>query len=133
MSVPSVSSSIGAVFAGFVFHGYFIEPSAGEAYWHGAIAFREHSMHAMHEVPSGVKSSASAAMSLGSSGAYVFYIRAPEAPRKSAATYRPIYSFSLNKWYFDELYNSSFVRPAFALGRFFWHRGDEKTINRSGP
>ena len=26
-----------------------------------------------------------------------------------------------------------FVRPAFAFGRFFWHRGDEKTIDRFGP
>ena len=133
MLVPLVLLSIGAVFAGFVFHGYFIEPSAGEAYWHGAIAFREHLMHAMHEVPLGVKLSASAAMLLGLLGAYVFYIRAPEAPRKLAATYRPIYLFLLNKWYFDELYNLLFVRPAFALGRFFWHRGDEKTINRLGP
>lgn len=72
-------------------------------------------------------------MLLGLLGAYIFYIRAPEAPARLAATYRPIYLFLLNKWYFDELYNLLFVRPAFALGRFFWHRGDEKTINRLGP
>ena len=133
MLIPLILLSIGAVFAGFVFHGYFIEPSAGEAYWHGAIAFNEHLMHAMHEVPLGVKLSASVAMLLGLLGAYIFYIRAPEAPARLAATYRPIYLFLLNKWYFDELYNLLFVRPAFALGRFFWHRGDEKTINRLGP
>ncbi len=25
------------------------------------------------------------------------------------------------------------LRPAFAIGRFLWHRGDEKTIDRFGP
>jgi NADH-quinone oxidoreductase subunit L len=133
MLIPLILLSVGAVLAGFVFHGYFIEPSAGEAYWHGAIAFNEHLMHAMHEVPLGVKLSASVAMLLGLLGAYIFYIRSPEAPGRLAATYRPIYLFLLNKWYFDELYNLLFVKPAFALGSFFWHRGDEKTINRLGP
>src|SRR3546814_919695 len=42
-------------------------------------------------------------------------------------------NFLLNKWYFDELYNVLFVKPAFALGRFFWKRGDEGTIDRFGP
>ena len=37
------------------------------------------------------------------------------------------------KWYFDELYNHIFVKPSFALGRFFWKVGDEGTINRFGP
>jgi NADH-quinone oxidoreductase subunit L len=38
-----------------------------------------------------------------------------------------------NKWFFDELYDLIFVRPSLALGRFFWKRGDEKTIDRFGP
>ena len=131
--IPLILLSVGAVFAGFVFHGYFIEPKAGEAYWRGSIAFREALMHAVHEVPLGVKLSASVAMLTGLAGAYVFYIRAPQTPEKLAATYRPIYLFLLNKWYFDELYDLLFVKPAFAVGRLFWHRGDEKTIDRFGP
>ena len=131
--IPLILLSIGAIAAGFVFHGYFIEPKAGEAYWRGSIAFREALMHAVHEVPLGVKLSASVAMLTGLAGAYVFYIRAPQTPAKLAATYRPIYLFLLNKWYFDELYDLLFVKPAFAVGRLFWHRGDEKTIDRFGP
>ncbi len=131
--IPLILLSIGAVFAGFVFHGYFIEPSAGEAYWRGAIAFREALMHAVHEVPLGVKLSASVAMLTGLAGAYLFYIRAPQMPGALARAFRPIYLFLLNKWYFDELYDLLFVKPAFALGRLFWHRGDEQTIDRFGP
>ncbi len=31
-----------------------------------------------------------------------------------------LYLFFYNKWYFDELYDFLFVRPAFWLGRFLW-------------
>ena len=39
----------------------------------------------------------------------------------------------MKKWYFDEIYDAIFVRPALSLGRFFWKRGDERTIDRFGP
>ena len=51
MLVPLILLSIGAVFAGFVFHDWFIEPEGGEASGRAALAFNEHLMHAMHEVP----------------------------------------------------------------------------------
>jgi NADH-quinone oxidoreductase subunit L len=57
------------------------------------------------------------------------YIRYPEAPAKLAAQQRPLYNFLLNKWYFDELYDVIFVRPAKAIGRFLWKRGDGSVID----
>jgi NADH-quinone oxidoreductase subunit L len=44
-----------------------------------------------------------------------------------------VHKFLMHKWYFDELYDLIFVRPAMALGRFFWKRGDEQVIDRFGP
>jgi NADH-quinone oxidoreductase subunit L len=131
--LPLVLLSIGAVAAGFAFHYYFIEPTSGEVFWKGSIAFREHLAHAAHEVPTGVKLSTAIVMLLGLGGAYIAYIRSPSLPGKVAATFAPIYDFLFHKWYFDELYNLLFVRPVFALGRLFWHRGDEQTIDRFGP
>ena len=61
------------------------------------------------------------------------YIRAPDFPAKFAAQFHALYLFLLNKWYFDELYNAIFVKPAFAIGRFLWQRGDQGTIDRFGP
>ena len=61
------------------------------------------------------------------------YIRDTDIPARFVGQFRVLYTFLLNKWYFDELYNVLFVRPAFALGRFFWKRGDEGTIDRFGP
>ena len=133
MLIPLIVLSVGAVLAGFAFHGFFIEPTAGEEFWKGAIAFREHLMHEMHGVPLGIKLSATIAMLLGLFTAWYSYIRAPEFPGKVAEQFRVLYNFLLHKWYFDELYDLIFVRPAFAIGRLLWHRGDEQTINRFGP
>ncbi|MBB5713969.1 NADH-quinone oxidoreductase subunit L [Sphingomonas aerophila] len=133
MLIPLIALSVGAVAAGFAFHGYFIEPDAGERYWKGVIAFREHLMHSMHEVPTLVKLSATIAMLLGLVSAWYAYIRKPETPAAVANSLPLLYKWLLNKWYFDELYHFLFVRPAFALGRLLWHRGDEKTIDRFGP
>ena len=46
---------------------------------------------------------------------------------------RSLYLFLLNKWYFDELYDRIFVRPAFVLGRGFWKGGDGALIDGVGP
>jgi NADH-quinone oxidoreductase subunit L len=133
MLVPLIVLSIGAVFAGIVFHGAFIEPAAGETFWKGALAFREHLMHAMHEVPVAIKLSATIAMLLGLYTGWYAYIRNPRFPTIVSDQFRVLYRFLLHKWYFDELYHLLFVRPAFAIGRLLWHRGDEQTIDRFGP
>ena len=50
-------------------------------------------------------------------------------PKKLAETQRPLYLFLLNKWYFDEIYDFLFVRPAQAIGRFLWKKGDTAVID----
>ena len=131
--IPLIILSIGAVAAGYVFHSFFIEPMAGEEYWKGAIAFREHLMHAMHEVPTWVKLSATVAMLIGLFTAWFAYIRNTAFPTAVAEQFSVVHRFLAHKWYFDELYDLLFVRPAFAIGRMLWHRGDEQTIDRFGP
>ena len=44
-----------------------------------------------------------------------------------------LYRFLLNKWYFDEIYDLLFVRPAMWLGRLFWKGGDGFVIDGFGP
>ena len=44
-----------------------------------------------------------------------------------------LYLFLYNKWYFDELYDFLFVRPALKLGRILWKDGDGKIIDGIGP
>ena len=57
----------------------------------------------------------------------------PGIPPKIAGRFQSIYQFLLNKWYFDELYDRIFVRPAFALGRTLWKVGDGVLIDGIGP
>jgi NADH-quinone oxidoreductase subunit L len=130
MLVPLVVLSLGALFAGYLFHEAFIEK---EAFWNGSIAFNEHLIHSMHEVPLWVKLTASIVMLIGFAIAWLAYIRNTAIPAAAAAQLGPVYRFLFNKWYFDELYRFLFVRPAFWLGRQFWQRGDVGVIDRFGP
>ena len=134
MLIPLGVLTLGAVFAGFVFHGGFIEAETGKAFWaNSTLFFNEHLMHAMHEVPLWVKLSSTVAMLTGLLVAYVMYQQSKDAPQRLATAFAPLYRFFMNKWYFDELYNAVFVRPAFWLGRLFWKQGDIGVIDRFGP
>ncbi len=97
----------------------------------GAIFMRpeNHVMDNAHHAPKWVKVSPFIAMLIGLSLAYLFYIVNPSLPKRLATSQAPLYRFLLNKWYFDELYDVVFVRSSKAIGRFFWVRGDQKTID----
>ncbi|PHP29339.1 NADH-quinone oxidoreductase subunit L [Limimaricola cinnabarinus] len=100
-------------------------PGQGAIY----MAPENHVLDEAHHAPVWVKISPFIAMLIGLSLAYIMYIRRPELPARLAANQRPLYNFLLNKWYFDELYDYVFVRPAQAIGRFFWTRGDGNVID----
>jgi NADH-quinone oxidoreductase subunit L len=72
-------------------------------------------------------------MILGFLVAWQFYIRRPDIPVALARDQRVLYEFLLNKWYFDEIYDFLFVRPALWLGRLFWKGGDGFIIDGFGP
>ena len=133
MLVPLGLLSLGAVFAGIVFHHAFIDVEEGARFWAGSIAFDTHLMHAIHEVPLWVKLSPAAAMILGFFIAWNAYLRNPSIPGRFVGQFGLLHAFLYNKWYFDELYDVIFVRPSIWLGRIFWKRGDEQTIDRFGP
>ncbi len=133
MLIPLLVLSVGAVFAGYVFHHSFVDAEHGAAFWQGSIAFDAHLMHMAHEVPLWVKLTPAVVMLAGLFFAWRNYIRKPDAPANFVKAVPDLHKFLLHKWYFDELYDLIFVRPASALGRLFWHAGDEKTIDRFGP
>ena len=133
MLVPIVLLALGSVLAGQLFHDIFVGAEHGAAFWNGTVAFDTHLAHAAHEVPAWVKYTATAVMLIGLATAWYTYIRHPDLPARFAAQFGGLYRFLLNKWYFDELYERIFIRPALWLGRLFWKGGDEGTIDRFGP
>lgn len=134
MLVPLFILAAGALFAGIIFHGAFIGEGYAE-FWKASLFTlpENHILHDIHEVPLWVKLAPFIAMLIGFAIAWQFYIRAPELPRSVAANHRLLYAFLLNKWYFDELYDFLFVRPAKRLGRFLWKTGDGTIIDGLGP
>jgi NADH-quinone oxidoreductase subunit L len=133
MLIPILLLSIGAVFAGLVFDEAFVGVGAGHDFWKGSIAFDPHLMHAMHGVPWEVKWAPFAVMALGLLSAWYAYMRNPRFPAIFVGQFEALYRFVYNKWYFDELYNFLFVRPAFWIGRQLWKVGDIGIIDRFGP
>lgn len=97
----------------------------------GAIfmAADNHVMDDAHHSPVWVKISPFIAMIIGFVFAYWFYIINPALPKALAKHQRPLYLFLLNKWYFDEIYDYIFIRPAKAIGTFLWKRGDGNIID----
>jgi NADH-quinone oxidoreductase subunit L len=90
-----------------------------------------HVIEKAHESPAWVKVSPFIAMVLGFVLAWYFYIVNPAAPRRLAEVQPMLHRFLLNKWYFDEIYDALIVRPAFAIGRFLWKKGDMGVIDGS--
>jgi NADH-quinone oxidoreductase subunit L len=130
MLVPLGVLALGAVFAGYIFNDNFTNKPD---FWQGSIFYNGHLIHAAHEAPLWVKLAATVVMLIGFGIAWYAYIRNPRFPAAFVGQFSVLYKFVYNKWYFDELYNFLFVRPAFWFGRLFWKQGDIGIIDRFGP
>ncbi len=134
MLIPLGVLAIGALFAGVGFAHDFIGKGAS-AFWQSALFLGpdNHILEQREEVPQFAKQLPTLLMVFGFLVAVLFYVLAPAIPGRLARGARPLYEFLLNKWYFDDLYDTIFVRPAFWLGRLFWKGGDGAIIDRLGP
>ncbi len=131
MLIPLLLLAAGAVLTGYIFAPLFIGEHQ-ESFWAGSILNAEHNhiMHAMHEVPGWVPLAPTAIGAIGILLAYLFYMVAPGIPARLAQSFRGIYLFLLNKWYFDELYDAIFVRLiGQRLAAFLWKVGDAQIID----
>ncbi|MEL6467206.1 MAG: NADH-quinone oxidoreductase subunit L [Pseudomonadota bacterium] len=106
---------------------YVMESAPGEAGIY--IAPENTVLHEAHYVPTWVKLSPFVSMLLGFIVAFWFYIKNPSLPGQLAENQRPLYLFLKNKWYFDELYDFIFVRPAMWIGKKLWQKGDGNVID----
>ena len=127
---PLVVLSLGAISAGFLLHGLFIGEGQA-AYWQGAIfnAPENHVIANLETTPVLIGLLPTICGVAGIALAYWFYMFSPGLPLRLAEQFRPIYLFLLNKWYFDELYDFLFVRPAVWLARELWQVGDVTIID----
>ncbi len=135
MLVPLLILAIGAIVLGFAFKGVFTYEQGIETFFRDSLfsATGHKILEELHHVPLWVKLAPLVMMASGFLLAYQFYIRKPELPKAIADQQPLLYKFLLNKWYFDEIYDFLFVRPAMWLGRTLWKRGDGFVIDGFGP
>jgi len=134
MLIPIMVLAVGAICAGFVAY----EPMVGHhwtEFWRGSIeVLADHpALENAHHVPLWVKLAPLVVGLAGIGLAYVLYMFTSGIPEMLATRFKAIYLFLLNKWYFDELYDAIFVRPAFRIGRGLWKGGDGALIDGVGP
>ncbi len=134
MLVPLFALAAGSILAGWPFYKYFAGHDVQE-FFRQSIAFLPGNtiLEDMHHVPKLVVWTPTIMMVIGFAIAYLFYIRDPRIPVEMARNHQLLYRFLLNKWYFDELYDFIFVRPAKWLGYTLWKRGDGWLIDGFGP
>jgi NADH-quinone oxidoreductase subunit L len=134
MLVPLYVLAVGALLAGMVFKDLLRRDHDERVLGHALFTVRRRTTS--RRVPpcaAWVKLVAVRGHAAGPCAAWLFYIRSPDLPGKLAEQHQGLYQFLLNKWYFDELYDLIFVRPAKWLGRFFWKQGDGWSSTASAP
>ena len=134
MLIPLGFLAIGSVLAGLPFKEVFAGHGV-EQFFRESLAFAKTNtvLDDMHHIPLQIALLPTLMMVVGFVIAWQFYIRRPDIPVELARQHEFLYRFLLNKWYFDELYDLIFVRPAKWLGRSLWKGGDGWLIDGFGP
>jgi NADH-quinone oxidoreductase subunit L len=130
--VPLAVLAAGSLFAGYPFREIFAG-HAVEEFFRDSVKLAPGVIDAMHHVPAPVAWLPTVMMAIGFAVACQFYLRRPDLPVALAEQQEVLYRFLLNKWYFDEIYDFLFVRPAIRIGRVLWKYGDGWTIDGLGP
>jgi len=132
MLVPIGELAAGSIFSGFPFREIFAGPGV-EEFFRESVKMNPHILEDMEQMPHLLGWLPFLMMVGGFVVSYLFYIRRPYLPVELAEQQPLLYNFLLNKWYFDELYDLIFVRPAKWIGYTLWKKGDGWLIDGFGP
>ncbi|WFU20801.1 NADH-quinone oxidoreductase subunit L [Bradyrhizobium sp. CB1717] len=130
--IPIGVLAVGSIVAGFPFKELFAGHGV-EEFFRESVKMNPHIIEEMHHIPETIAFLPTVMMVLGFLVSYLFYIRRPYIPVRLAQEQPMLYQFLLNKWYFDELYDVIFVRPAKWIGYQLWKKGDGFIIDGFGP
>jgi NADH-quinone oxidoreductase subunit L len=120
MTLPLIVLAVFSIVTGYLGIPEFLEPAfetgAGEAAHGGGASV-------------GIMVLAAGMGLLGIAGAYYVYVRNPALPDRLARQWQSLYQASLNKWYVDEVYDRTIVRPTFAGATGLWKHVDVNVID----
>jgi NADH-quinone oxidoreductase subunit L len=134
MLIPLYVLAAGALLAGIGAFDWFVGHDRA-AFWGASIVTPpgHDPIEAAHHVPEWVSLAPLVVGIIGILLASWFYLKRTDLPSKVAAAFSGLYVLVFRKYYFDELYDAVFVRPALWFGRLFWKRGDQGLIDAYGP
>ena len=134
MLVPLIVLAIGATVFGFLGYDFFVGDERA-SFWRNSILVlpQYDSLAVAEQIPPLVRYMPLTVAVIGIAIAYVLYVVDPRLPARLASQFRALYLFLLNKWYFDELYDWLFIRPAMMIGDGLWKSGDGAVIDGLGP
>ena len=130
MLVPLLFLALGAIFAGYAFKDYFIG-SQFIQFWNSSIFFLKEFV--LLHPPLWFLLLTPILVLLAIPLSYYFFVKDKKSLDGFVEINKPLYNFLVNKWYFDELYDFLFVKPAKKIGTFFWKIGDGTIIDGFGP
>jgi|TARA_B100001093_G_scaffold388959_1_gene375142 NADH-quinone oxidoreductase subunit L len=130
MLVPLLFLALGAIFAGYIFKDYFIG-SQFIQFWNNSIFFLKEFV--LQHPPLWFLLITPILVLLAIPLSYYFFVKDKKFLDGFIEINKPFYNFLVNKWYFDELYDFLFVKPAKKIGNFFWKIGDGTIIDGLGP
>jgi NADH-quinone oxidoreductase subunit L len=130
MLVPLLFLALGAIFAGYAFKDYFIG-SQFIQFWNNSIFFLKEFV--LQHPPLWFLLLTPILVLLAIPLSYYFFVKDKKSLDSFIEINKPLYNFLVNKWYFDELYDFLFVKPAKKIGSFFWKIGDGTIIDGFGP
>lgn len=120
MTAPLMVLAVLSIVAGYVGIPAFLEPV-----FHGAGGASHHEGPAAY----GIMALATLMGLSGIGAAYYLYVLNPNLPDRLAQQWRAAYELSLHKWYVDEAYDRSFVRPTLSAANGLWKHVDVSIID----
>ena len=120
MTAPLMVLAVLSIVAGYLGIPTFLEP-----------VFHGEGGAAHHEGPAayGIMALATLMGLAGIGTAYYLYVLNPSLPDRFAQQWRAAYELSLHKWYVDEAYDRSFVRPTLSTANGLWKHVDVSIID----
>jgi len=131
MLLPLLILSIGAIFAGFIFKELFIGSEEINNFWRESIFFLE-PLSTDHP-PLWFLTLTPSLVILSIPLAYYLFVKDKNFSAQLVNINKPLYEFLFNKWYFDEVYDTLFVKSSKKFGLFLWKFLDIKVIDGFGP
>ena len=131
MLIPLILLAIGAVFAGMLFKDLFIGHELSYTFWNSSIKFLE--PLSMDHPPTWFLFLTPTLVVLSIPLSFYLFVKNTTVVNEIVRINRPLYIFLQKKWYFDELYDSIFVKPSKIIGKFLWKQIDGAVIDKFGP